>query len=335
MSGTKTFVGFWPTAETNGAVDPFELEADGTPSLESVERLRDTVYHFSGSGWEMRVAGDYLCLLHLEKHETALVQQRKELEDEATTGHLTSLQPGFFRDQAAIWADYLSALNAWYLCLLAACHTGRNQYILHDFESLSFWDCEKVMYDAGQAVRHARYGRVHGRWLARFSERIYRQAPVQSPIDDGVFRDAASYWSALFAQSNIGIAEIGSKLLAEHRRRNHRLVVATAWFELESWIRTESRRVRFPQKISNQYGKKVKKTIETLIDDFPPGTAIGDTASELHVLRKKRNRIAHRNESADHAESAMAIECFLVMFNHRTGLFINLPTNPAPTIGLT
>ena len=59
----------------------------------------------------------------------------------------------------------------------------------------------------------------------------------------------------------------------------------------------------------------VTRNISDMLDDFPRGTSVANLRDDLHTLRAIRNDIAHNNAAAAHADSALALKCFVKMLN--------------------
>ena len=325
-----TFIGFWPAPEMNGRVEDATLTPEGTLSEATRQELRATAHEYAGDGWRMRIANDYLCLLHLPELEPMLQKRREQARDPDSITH------GYFGTGKRAWQVYLQALNAWYFTLHAAAFTARNITFMHDFAELrGEWDCERVRYNtAGDSIRHTSYGRPSGTWLNRFGERIQMTAPSFHTIDERLFADAAVYFDTLYRTNNLDLGLLGTKLLTEHRVGNYRSVVALAWFEIEAWVNDQLRLVGYPTTFTTKKGKKLDRRIVDKIDDFLPGTGVGTIKAELHQLREIRNDVAHQNRQASAQESTLAIEMYQHVLRSRTGLAVELSFHPPPTSGI-
>ena len=60
----KTFFGYWPADIYYSEVD-VRLDEHGFPDNQTQKFLRETSEAYAGDGWEIIIANDYLCLLHL------------------------------------------------------------------------------------------------------------------------------------------------------------------------------------------------------------------------------------------------------------------------------
>jgi len=321
-----TYVGFWPMREMHGAID---LEIyDGFPTEPCKKKLREPLLAERGVGWSYIVCKDYLNLLHLESCEPALVSERESLNnDEFISFSLTATR--------FAWKQYLEALNALYFLIFAACRTGRNHLCLPDFAELSIWNCSRLMYDQnGIPHRHAHYGRSTGSYLRRFGLQKFERSETLIPLEEGIFQDAAAYWSTVFDAKLLPLAALGTKIITEHRIANYRVAVALTWFELEAWIYQRSQALGYPRQARRKNGQLKDRTVYELLEDFPKGSTIANIRDDLHAVRKKRNDIAHENLPANRDDSELALKCFLTMFSQRSGLKLEIDMNEPPTLGL-
>lgn len=317
----ETFVGFWPAGFDYGEIAEFELE-NGLTSTKTASNLKETILSYSGEGWKMLVCADYLCLMHLDKFEGGLAIERQEREP---------FSENFLRETRAAWPAYVQALNAWNFLLIAACNTGRSHYVLTDFEEVSVQNCVRLLYGAnGTPLRQATYGRRHEAVLRRFRERLFTSPPTYIKIHNGIFNDAAHYWGVVSKLNLVQLANLGGKLVSEHRLKNYRPAVALAWFEIEAWIIESIISLGF----STRTRKSKERRISEMINDFPDGSSIANMRRDLQALLVVRNDVAHKHKEATYADSALALRCFLQMVNVRTGLALGIDANPAPIFGL-
>lgn len=324
----ETFVGFWPTREEVGVVEPFTLDKGGYPDKGTRDRCIATHLDFSGPGWKIKLCGDYLLLVHLESLEPALETERKQDARDVTYS---------MAGTSAAWPKYVEALNALNFLLFASCNTGRGHSILHDFLELNFWQCARIKYDAsGNPLTHANYGRFTGAYLRRYGERTYKKPLTLSKITDETFKDMAYYWSIFFDANLVSLAALGAKVISDHRLGNYRAAIVLAWFEIESWI------IETAAGLGIKTTRTVKKTgevktlyITDILKKLPAGTTVKVNHKDIDDLRKIRNKIAHKNYQPSLIDSALAIRTLMYVMNLNTGLWLKVDTNAPPRIGLS
>lgn len=331
------FFGFWPLPPNHFYPDELILNPerfidDGTRS-----GLLEWVLDVSGSGWRFAVTGDLLCLLHLDETEADLNAERTANEN----ADIIDITLGVSHRSRFL---YCECLNAIYFLIFCSCFTGRGYSVLHDFSELTIWSCGRFTYDDdGNAVRGGQFLRPPEQQLRRLRIALVENPKDHTPFDLDIFRDAAHYWSIVYALELHPIAAVGAKIVSEHRLENLQASVSLAWFEIERWLIAHAmelgldvyQRRRNGNVLNDEAGSPKYKNVSILIDLFPEGTWLYANKGGFHQVRNLRNQIAHRGYEPSHAESARALEVFVSMFNFRSGLNLRIDTHRVPTHGVS
>ena len=325
----ETFVGFWPARAEYCSIEQDSYDECKKPDAEMQKKLRATLLNISEEGWKIIVSADYMCLLHLEELEPALSE---ELNKECD---MDSISHNFLSGTKTAWPQYIEALNAFNFLIFSSCQTGRNNVFLHDYNELSFWSCSRIIYNENSIPqRHAQYGRTSDAYLRRFGNITYDKPLGLQKIDLNIFKDATFYWSVIYKRGLVPLTSILAKIVSEHRLENYRTSTALSWFELESWINEKADEQGIETTKISKKGKTIYIGIADIINKFLLGTTVANLRDDLHIIRDKRNDIAHGNSSATIQDSSLAITCLLEVLNIKTGLKLELNLHSAPTIGL-
>lgn len=331
------YFGFWPVPSNHFNPERLNLDAADYIDDETKSALFETIIDVTGDGWRFAVTGDYLCLLHLSELEGDLQGERAHNAD----AEIYQMTLGVSH---AARFHYCECLNGIYFLIFAASFTGRGNYFLHDFSELSIWSCGRFTYDSnGTALRGGQFVRAPEQQLRRLRVAKVENPEDRMPVEHNIFRDAAHYWSVVYALDLHPTAAIGAKIVSEHRLENFRASAALAWFEIEKWLVSHAielgidvyKRRRDGTIQNDNTGNPKYKNIYDVIEAFPVGTWMYANKSDFHSLRDLRNQIAHKGYTPTQPQSAASLDAFTKMFNFRSGLNLTVDTHRVPTLGVS
>lgn len=330
-SNEQRFFGFWPADAHYGEPEKLTVINSGVLSPASKEELLKPLLNYQGHGWRIVVTGDYLCMLSLDNQE-ARIQEERAKNSERAKDHW------FLHFDASSDApfEYCEALNALYFLIFAACFSGRGDYFLHDFTFLNKWSIDRfVCEEDGRARRVQLFARKSEQAMRRLQLSKLGKHRNMQKINHEIFADAAAFWKIIFDLDLISTTAVGAQVLAAHRLRDFRSSLALTWFEVEEWLFEHAKDVGVETKFFNSKKKKwQEKNAHNLINSFKSGTWVYAMKDRMHNIRGIRNKVAHGGYKPTQQQSAEALRLFVELLNYRSGLFLNIDTNPPPTHGL-